>query len=86
MLGIEDDTIFKDFEQEEWADPSLRKLMATASSMRQGRLISLIIHPTLCFVILEMLNLGKSCLISTGLQKLCLGYLGMRKSIYRALG
>jgi serine/threonine-protein kinase SRPK3 len=25
MLGIEDDTIFKSFEEEEWAEPSLRK-------------------------------------------------------------
>ncbi|RFU34991.1 hypothetical protein B7463_g1352, partial [Scytalidium lignicola] len=26
MLGMEDDTVFKEFEQEEWAEPSLRKI------------------------------------------------------------
>jgi hypothetical protein len=26
MLGIEDDAIFKSFEEEEWAEPSLRKI------------------------------------------------------------
>jgi serine/threonine-protein kinase SRPK3 len=26
MIGIEDDTIFKNFEEEEWTEPSLRKL------------------------------------------------------------
>lgn len=26
MIGIEDDSIFKSFEEEEWAEPSLRKV------------------------------------------------------------
>jgi len=78
MIGVDDDTIFKTFEQEEFAEPSLRKSTATVSSTQQDKLRFQTTPLTSFCAISVMLNmvrrltLARSCRISIELLKLCL--------------